>query len=446
MAQIQLGQTQRGSKARPRIHLQSLLVTCLAVLVLAWLWYYPRLLMIQTFPNADFMNDISPASLSGQQYVRYNKRGKEVMHRIDRVRIEDLRDLTDDFLLELQRNQSSSALDNMQEASYGKEILLNELYRSGIKDMDIATVQLLPSWEEVSHLYYRDAPTCQPIIYGLDQCRAFQRRHTSSSQSFLATAGLYNTGTNALTYYLRANLQIRDNPLFHGVLVQVPWHKHWFVDQRATHRIPYLANISLDDVLPIVTIRDPLSWAQSMCTQPYDVEWTETYDKSTRTITKTPPPSCPSPHDETASIRIPKQTGDKTFSSLFALWNEWYSAYLDAAAAGLNFVMIRHEDLIFCPRQVLAAIQECSGASWISKDEFIYVVDQAKWEHARLSGKAQSNRISAMIKHGHARGRRIRNLHHRHHHHPTTKTDALLSLSLNQTLLELFGYQIHDVS
>jgi hypothetical protein len=58
-------------------------------------------------------------------------------------------------------------------------------------------------------------------------------------------------------------------------------------------------------------------------------------------------------------------------------------------------------------------------------------MDQAKWEHVREYGP-QSNRVSAMMKHGHP-WRRLRHL----------EGDDLQAAAavLNSTLLDLFHYQ-----
>mmetsp|Transcript_19811 Transcript_19811/g.37566 ORF Transcript_19811/g.37566 Transcript_19811/m.37566 type:complete len:421 (-) Transcript_19811:199-1461(-) len=415
MARIQL--TRRQGREVGRGVSVKLFVTCFIVLALGWLFYAPALL--QTHLDTHKVPE-------AKQYIRYNKRGREVMHAINAVKLEDLSDLTDEYLVGLKDRSSQSApKSTIQEASQGKQILLDELYRSGIHDMDVTAIRLLPTWNEVSELYYQHSKkTCEPIIFGLDKCKAFAKSR-ARDESFLATAGLYNTGTNALTYYMRANLRMAGNPLFDGVLVQVPWHKHWFVQQRDFHTIPYLSNISVSSVLPIVTTRDPFSWAQSMCDQPYDIEWVATQKSKA-------PPRCPSITNVDGSIRIPKQTGETVYENLFALWNAWYGAYLDSH---MDFVMVRHEDLLYCPRKVLSAIQACSGASWTTHD-FVYVMDQAKWEHARLSGRKQSNRVSGMIKHGYAEGRRIRHV----------TPDDVQHTRLNQSLLGLFGYHMPDIS
>jgi hypothetical protein len=371
----------------------------------------------------------------GHQFVRTNKRGREVMHRIDRLEAADFADLTDDHLQAL-RQQGANL--TWEQATRGKRVILEALQRSGIQTIDVPTAHLLPTWQEVSDLYYRGAPTCEPVVYGLDRCRRFAER-VSVEQAYLATAGLYNTGTNALTYYMRANLRFPNRSARDSVLTQVPWHKHRFVDLRHNHRLEHMGNVSLDHILPVVAVRDPLSWAQSMCQQPYDVKWI-----GGESHPNTPPPSCPQlVTAHSAAVRL---TGvpNRTWSSLLDLWNDWYSAYL-YNVDDLDFVLVRHEDLLFCPDQVLAQLQACSGASWVHdrgddakeadaspRHGFVYVMDQAKWEHVREYGP-QSNRVSAMIKHGHP-WRRVRHLR-------GVDLQAAATV-LNSTLLDIFHYQV----
>jgi hypothetical protein len=380
-----------------------------------------------------YFRDVATSPV-GQQFIRTNKRGREVMHRIDRLEAADFTDLTDDHL---QARRQQGANLTWEQATLGKGVILEALRRSGIQTIDVPIAHLLPTWQEVSDLYYRGASTCEPVVYGLDRCRRFARR-VSDHQAYLATAGLYNTGTNALTYYMRANLHFSNRTARDSVLTQVPWHKHGFVDQRHSHRLEDTGTVSLEHILPVVAVRDPLSWAQSMCQQPYDVKWIGGENGP-----KTPPSSCPrlvTAHStEVRLAGVP----NRTWSSLLDLWNDWYSSYLNDVD-DLDFVLVRHEDLLFCPDQVLEQLQACSGASWVHdrgedaneldaahQHGFVYVMDQAKWEHVREYGP-QSNRVSAMMKHGHP-WRRLRHL----------EGDDLQAAAavLNSTLLDLFHYQ-----
>jgi hypothetical protein len=388
-----------------------------------------------------------------QQFVKFNKRGRKVMKEITTVSISDLKDLTVDDGLDTAsyNDKKTPSMNNMAAALQGKEKVVALLRRAGILQMDVATVARLPTWKAISDLYYNGNQNEHKaiVVHGasLDQnssCRDFAR-NVPRHDAYLAPAGLFNSGTNALTYYLRANLVMphmnntADDDRFSGILTQVPWHKHWLSRLRYNHTIPRHEHFNKDHVLPIVIIRDPLSWAQSMCQHPYDVKWSSSH---TTITAKQHCPNFVTTHNEDngkqqqqlqqqqpqgVPVQIPVMTGrNVTWPSLLHLWQDWYRDYLTSSKP---FLMIRHEDLLFHPEQVIAAIQECSGAARrvvhgssggggstsssssnnsSNNQVFTYVMDAAKWEHQKVYGP-QSNRISAMIKQGNA-ARRIRNM------------------------------------
>jgi hypothetical protein len=293
----------------------------------------------------------------------------------------------------------------------------------------------LPTWSQVTKLY---GNSDKPVVYGLETCAAF-RASVPADQAYLGTAGFFDTGTNALTYYMRANLVMPSHttPGHHdGILTQVPWDKHWFSRLRNNHTADNHEQYTKEHVLPIVTIRDPLSWMQSLCQQPYLVKWPHS--------TKHCPNLVSDPTDELGGselidgesnsipVSIPSMTGSKEWPSLAHLWNDYYRDYLHQTLDTPR-LMVRFEDLLFRPKQVLEIVKECAGASWKDGDEhnFYYVVDRSKWEHVREHGP-QSNLISAMIKHGNP-VRRTRNM---------TEADLQYAASvLDEELLRLFHYQ-----
>jgi hypothetical protein len=222
---------------------------------------------------------------------------------------------------------------------------------------------------------------------------------------------------------MRSNLQIVSNinTTTNAVLTQVPWDKHWLSSLRWNHSIPLYRNFSAavtaNAVLPIVTIRDPWSWMQTMCAQPYLVQYVDDERGKHKNT------ACPNLH---RAVHMPKMISGRTWPSLLHLWNDWYREYFYSE---LPFLMVRFEDLIWQPQEVVRAIQHCSGAT-AAAPNFVYVVDQSKWEHVRQYGP-QSNRITAMMKHGNPR-RRIRNWSAR---------DVEMSKAIvDDELLGLFGY------
>jgi hypothetical protein len=100
---------------------------------------------------------------------------------------------------------------------------------------------------------------------------------------------------------------------------------------KESHVAPQMAQYDKRHVLPVVVIRHPLAWLQSMCAHSYAASWK--HDKL----------HCPNfvPNND---VDIPKfgktvtsfpvtvkfdETDHVTFDSLIHLWNEWYRQYLD---------------------------------------------------------------------------------------------------------------------
>jgi hypothetical protein len=216
---------------------------------------------------------------SSRQYIRYNKRGRVVMRNIDKIVAKDLRDITDDAILNRaatatattftttsnETHSQSESISKLSVSSNDREPILQILREAGItQGIDQATTLMLPNWEDIINLYYSYSESLQsesssstmrketssvavipklpePIVLG--KCDLSIAANTINKR-MLATAGLFNSGTNALTYYLRANLVMpgytgNDNRSIHGgILTQVPWDKHWFNSLRYNHPLP----------------------------------------------------------------------------------------------------------------------------------------------------------------------------------------------------------------
>jgi hypothetical protein len=154
-------------------------------------------------------------------------------------------------------------------AQHDKERLIQLLQDAEI-EVDDEILDKLPTWEEVVHLYGNTT-----ILYGGTNRQACQhfRNNVPSSVAFLAPAGIFNTGTNAMAAYLEANCKM---PNHEGNIPEmqweVPWGKHMFASQRLNQtRHPHIVK---DHVLPIVMIRDPYFWIQSTCHHRYILKWT----------------------------------------------------------------------------------------------------------------------------------------------------------------------------
>jgi hypothetical protein len=198
-----------------------------------------------------------------KQYTRYNrKKTKLVMKPIHEVHRKDLVDLIDDDDYASNRNNTDTVLDILD----SKSEILDVLRKAGIAHVDNETVALLPTWNDVENLYGSVAEDRPLFISGHHTCAQF-RYHTKSEDAMIGTAGLFNSGTNAMTYYLRANLRIGpENAVkrHHGILSQLPWDKHYLPSLRYNHTAQHMESVSREHVLPIVLIRDPFTWVHSM--------------------------------------------------------------------------------------------------------------------------------------------------------------------------------------
>lgn len=362
---------------------------------------------------------------TSRQYVRYNKRGtKQVMKAIKAVHRSDLTDLNDDDIFVQPVSSSSGRVD--------KREVLELLQEAGISEVDDETASLLPTWKELTDLY-GDLLADQPIYTaGKETCQRF-RDSVSPDRALIGTAGMFNSGTNAMTYYLRANLRMQsapDRPKRHhdGILSQVPWDKHYFASLKHNHTAKHFEAYTKEHVLPIVVIRDPLTWLHTMCTIPYMVEFGGSSMSGKKSQENQFCPHLASDDSSQHVVSMPVMT-EKTWATLLHLWNDWYREYLHAFSD--PFLMVRFEDLLFRPRAVLDVVRECAGAAWTEEDTFTYVVDQSKWEHVRFHGP-QSNMISAMIKHGNA-ARRLK--------HMTARDLQVAREVLDPELMKIFGYQ-----
>ena len=151
-----------------------------------------------------------------------------------------------------------------------KERILQILKDAGV-DQAITPEVLakLPTWQDVVN---KLGP--EPRIYGLDSCQTFQKSLPHASDGLIAPAGAFNSGTNLMAELLIANCYSparRKEYGSDGVRWQVNWGKHqppkFRVDQAVYKN---LADASENEhMLPVVTIRDPYTWLQSLCRNRY---------------------------------------------------------------------------------------------------------------------------------------------------------------------------------
>jgi hypothetical protein len=129
--------------------------------------------------------------------------------------------------------------------------IMQVLIAAGLKDIDPKDLEGLPTPETLTSLY---GPLKEPVVVGMDTCAEY-RDKVQPSERVAAVAGMFNTGTNAMAFHLRQNINIKNT-------WQVPWGKHRMEYVRLNHTAEGLEHVNKENVLPIVLIRDPLYWLQ----------------------------------------------------------------------------------------------------------------------------------------------------------------------------------------
>lgn len=336
--------------------------------------------------------------------------------------------------------------------SEGKERLLWLLRDAGYTAISRESLRQLPTWEHVVKLY-GDSPK----IVGLETCKAF-RNSIDPRKALLAPAGPFNSGTNLLSSLLWNNCalpKLRRKLDHYGKRWQVNYGKHQPPRTRAYHQVYKSINNTFE--LPIVIVRDPYTWMQSMCRHGYTAHWFHT--------TKHCPNFIPSDidyvmlespqHDDNVITPLELDGGDyvddddpeANFSnttkvipvsvkynfltthheSLAHMWNDWYDEYVQA---DFPRIFVRMEDLVFHARNVTETMCKCAGGRLARGARFQYTRRSAKEEELH-EGQLETTMLDAMIRYGSAKDR-TKGM--------TIKDKEFAQSVISHDLMELFGY------
>jgi hypothetical protein len=265
------------------------------------------------------MMNFRAVEVHDNQLLKRNKYGQVVFRPLTNVSQSDL-ELDDRFLPD---DVDHNTTAEEQDARAQRQELLDILAEAGVKNLDLATVLSLPTSEQLLQLY---GPG--PAIFGEDSCFTFQQQVPAWDAS-MGPAGLFNTGTNPLAMYLEANCIIPTNrQRNHGMRWQVPWGKHMLASRKWTNTAQNDYTVNKKHVMPIVMIRDPYMWMQSLCKHPYATKW---YRSKAHC-----PSLVPTLYDrflfpwirsESLVVRVWKGT---KWPSLAHLWTDWYQQYYRA--------------------------------------------------------------------------------------------------------------------
>ncbi|KAJ8612135.1 hypothetical protein CTAYLR_002442 [Chrysophaeum taylorii] len=239
------------------------------------------------------------------------------------------------------------------------------------------------------------------VIEGLDVCARF--RATTSLFRRSAVAGLFNAGTNLFSQLVRKNCvmpfacpaagtaQVKrmiSRKACLGYPFQAPWGKHNPAEWRyGNHTVPSLAHFNRSEILPVVVIKDPLTWMRSMCRISYAAHFPRD------------PNCCPSPLDPEAARRgrakvtvAYRKDRVVAYASLLDMWSTWYRDYM----AQPDRLFVRYEDLLFNSEDTIRQICRCVGGRFTT-EPFNFVPNPAKSGQGH-GGGSQTNRAQALAK------------------------------------------------
>ncbi|KAL7435195.1 hypothetical protein ACHAXH_002553 [Discostella pseudostelligera] len=330
----------------------------------------------------------------------------------------------------------------------GKERLWAILQTRNITQVNANYWASVPSWDTILRNIHRSklieeeknpiigggdttTPTLpSPIIHGLETCSTFQQQtSTNPSQRRLAPAGLFNTGTNYLSVLLEYNCQNPHRVLKfngnakrgHGNEWEVPWGKHTPASFRHNYTKSKIKKYEIEEVLPIVLIRNPYSWMKSMCRNPYTARWKGMHDSK----------NCPqlkytmdgmsggNINEEYNAVDVNYGSGPSHHKSLGHLWNDWYGEYLysnttngsgstTTTNAPFPRLIVRFEDIIFFPYEVTKQICTCAGGILghrqddkdVANGTFHYVVRSAKAGMGHGPASRRNGLIDSWVRYG----------------------------------------------
>ena len=394
-----------------------------------------------------------------------DKTGKVVYNPITSIKKEDLTDMLGLSEKEIQ------TLSNItyDEAIKGRERLVDILNEAGIIDIDPIAISKLPKWTSVKKLYGD-----KPVVLGLERCEEFRTKFPLDDAS-IGPSGMFNTGTNPFAMYISENCILPNNKhdKAGGTRWQVPWgcvfssiqfhdilfhsmlyilydffylisrnvffpffssttfihkhtrRKHMLAERRWTNTAGHDFKVNKTNVMPIVLVRDPYTWMQSMCKNGYEARWPHQYGSLCPNLAKKKLLSNGEP--DMIKLNI-KYKPPAEFKSLAHYWGEWYKQYLEADYPRL---IVRFEDIQFHAKELIETVCQCAGAVPRNDDAiFRFVVDSAKWGAAH---KSSTNMISAMVKYGSDKKRFT----------GMTEADFLVANEVfTPEIMELFGYEM----
>jgi len=332
-------------------------------------------------------------------------------------------------------NPSENEIESKEgnvDRTIGREPILKIIKDAGIsfdpvKDADL--IAELPLWKDVVELY---GP--EPVIYGMNEgnCQRFQE-HSEKAEHFIGTAGTFNSGTNLMSELLIANCMMparmkKYGNKSRGIRWQVPWGKHAPVgdkEYRESHKTVKDKEVDANEIMPMVTIRDPLIWLKSMCRHKYTAKWIGFQDKE----------NCPNFSMKDLKVNVKYDGFIRQYESLLYLWNDYYNEYKNV---DIPFLLVRFEDLVFHTEETVTKVCECAGGMRTRKN-FKYIVNSAKKGAAAHGAmNLRTGFVDALVKYGKIE-KRYKGFEH-------ASDLEYVKEHIDQSLMEMMNYKSIDPS
>ena len=210
---------------------------------------------------------------------------------------------------------------------------------------------------------------------------------------------------------------------------QVPWGKHYPFGNRTGH---FASQFNPDrdphhEFLPLVSIRDPYTWLQSMCRQPYGAQYSFAKSSCPNLI---PYPSDIEAHPRYKKMKyMPVHVGFDTregkskikFESMGHFWNHWYGDYIDFESTDGNdakqtqkialkpqtvpFLVVRMEDLVFHAKTVVPQLCKCAGGT-MKGNKIKYVTETQNQNHGIEIAAKGGGLLRSVVNYGNITKRR----------------------------------------
>ena len=254
---------------------------------------------------------------------------------------------------------------------------------------------------------------------------------------------MFNSGTNLLYELIAANCAnvARLNKYKNGsagIRFQVPWGKHSPASYRDSHKTKTERSLTERNFMPVVIIKDPYTWMQSLCRHSYTAVWKHKGDHCPNLIPNEVDMSKGFVQNEehqqhlmTNGIPISIHYNPNTtlYNNMADAWNTWNQEYIDADIPRL---VVRFEDLLLHAKSVITDVCHCFGGTLINATHFQYISESAKKAEHGHAG-ATKGFAEALLLYTNS-SNRIKSF---------TKEDLVFANSaLNQTMMELLSYSI----